>query len=147
MMVGIDGVHGSIAASPSDRVATEIRTLNPQISADSGHRVFSTGGFTHTKGTDFGMVGLWVVGDTHLGTAFGSCLYEKRPAFPSEVAFVPGCPVGDDYTTATPGRGARGGVVFTAASLGRQEGLGGWYATSADVDRYGAVAIWLDRNS
>ena len=47
---------------------------------------------------DRGMIGLWTIGEPHVATAFGSCMYYEEvstPDPPPEVAFMPGCPTSD----------------------------------------------------
>ena len=94
------------------------------------------------------MIGLWTIGEPHVATAFGSCMYYEEvstPDPPPEVAFMPGCPTSDVKNPhVSEGDGGRGGIVFSSAAWGSARSFGGWYATAAAVERYGAVGFWID---
>jgi hypothetical protein len=125
-------------------VAAEIKTLEPTVWTEDDDQLMSAGAFSDVADSDFGMVGLWLDGDGHVATGYGICMYEQRPPYPDEAAFAPGCPLGDRYNATANGKGGRAGVIFSAGSLNRTDGLGAWYSTNAEVSRYGAVALWLD---
>lgn len=124
--------------------AAEIRTLKPSLWSKDGNQVVSAGGFTEVARSDFGMVALWLEGERDMASGYGACMYEQRPLYPKEAAFAPGCPLGARYNATEYGKGGQGGVVFSVGSLNRTDGLGAWYSTTAEVSRYGAVALWLD---
>ena len=143
---------GRSRARVTDPVRTEIKTLDPRVHERNTDTVFSAGDYTKLKEADFGLMGLWTVGDPNAATAIGDCIYYDYSDYgyptanpPEEVAFTPGCPTayGDVYPYADP-NGGRGGAIFTSASFCCPVGLGGWYATAAAVKRYGAVALWMD---
>lgn len=147
-----DNLEGRTSHYVTGDVTSQIQTLDPRIEERNTRTVFSAGDFTELKQADFGMVGLWVVGNPHAATAVGDCLYYDGSDFgypnvhpPEEVAFMPGCPTGngDAFPYVDPD-GGRGGVISTTASFCCPVGVGGWYTTAAQVNRYGAVAFWID---
>lgn len=144
----IKTLSGTTHVPVAGPVRSEIKTLEPRVHEDGTDTVFSAGDFTELNEANFGMVGLWVIGDPHSATAVGDCTYypENRLTPPNEdVAFTPGCPLSDGYTHpwVDPDLG-EGGMVFTSASQCCPVGVGGWYATAAAVKDYGAVALWID---
>ena len=140
----LEDVPGSSLSRISTPAEGDIRTLKSSLWTEDGNHVLSGGGFSDVTRSDFGMVGLWLEGERHTATGYGSCMYEQRPFYPEEAAFAPGCPLGTHYNATEYGKGGEAGVVFSAASLNRTDGLGAWYSTTAEVTRYGAVALWLD---
>jgi hypothetical protein len=142
--VRLKGVPGTSLTRLRTPAAAEIRTLKPTLWSKDGNQVVSAGGFSDVTRSDFGMVGLWLEGKRHVASGYGACMYEHRPPYPNEAAFAPGCPLGGRYNATEYGKGGRAGVVFSVGNLNRTDGLGAWYSTTADVSRYGAVALWLD---
>jgi hypothetical protein len=142
--VGLEDVPGFSATRMRTPAAAEIRTLEPSLWSEDGNHVVSAGGFSDVTRSDLGMVALWLEGDRDMATGYGACMYEERPLYPKEAAFAPGCPLGARYNATEYGKGGEGGVVFSAGSLNRTDGLGAWYSTTAEVSRHGAVALWLD---
>ncbi len=141
----IKGMQGHSSVRVSDPVTAEVATLKPRFQESDEHRIYSAGEFTRLKRADFGLVGLWVIGDPHVATAFGECIYYGSGRLPDDVAFTPGCPTADGEAWAHPDPDAgRGGVIFTSAVFDNARGLGGWYATASTVQRYGAVGFWID---
>lgn len=140
----IKGESGRQTIPVAGHVKAEIRTLRPTVHETNSNAVYSAGDFTELDRVDFGMVGLWTVGQPHGATAYGSCAYEGDGAPPVEDAFLPGCPAGDGYENVSSAPGPGGGIVLTAGTYGRTRGLGGWYATASAVERYGAVGFWID---
>lgn len=134
-------------------VVHEIRDLSPRVQVAQGEPVYSAGDFSSLKHLDFGMLGLWTVGSEHVATAYGPCLYYGRSQPGARAAFTPGCPdakVGPLFADAVVSESPpddHGGIVYVARSSGPPDaprGIGGWFATSSEVRRYGAVALWID---
>lgn len=141
----IKGRSGESEFRVTEPVTSEIRTLRPRLEESDGHRIYSAGDFTSLERADWGLVGLWTIGDPHLATAMGECIYYGRERVPEEIAFAPGCPTADGGPMVFPDADAgRGGVIFTSSAFDNPRGLGGYYVTAATVQRYGAVAFWID---
>ncbi|MEA2433280.1 MAG: hypothetical protein QOG54_737 [Actinomycetota bacterium] len=143
----LKGIAGSQSIVPTDHVDSEIVTLEPTVDETNTHTIYSAGGFSKLDHVDFGMVGLWTIGEPSGGTAYGECLYYgKNQRVPEETAFMPGCPAADgDVAAAPPGVGGPGGIIFSSGAYGGTRGVGGWYATPAVVHDYGAVGFWIDK--
>lgn len=141
----IEGLAGRSHVPVNNRARAHTKTLRPVIHETHSHAVYSAGHFTSLTQADYGVVGLWVVGTPHLATGYGDCIYYGEAALPETVAFMPGCPAADgEPDVHGSGDLGRGGVVFTSAAFDDARGLGGWYTTAAVVERYGAVALWID---
>jgi hypothetical protein len=139
------------------QVRHEIRTLTPRVHGTPDENVYSAGDFSSMKRVDFGMVGLWAIGNTHVATAYGPCVYYgdyvARNEDNADALFTPGCPSAglgptnsQTWITESP-PDDNAGVVYIARSSGPPDaprGLGGWFATASQVQRYGAVALWID---
>jgi hypothetical protein len=146
----IRGTPGRSEIQVTKSVDAEVKTLKPQVHEQNGNVVYSAGDFTKLTRADFGLVGLWVAGGAHAATAIGDCMYydyrdEEENNPPEDFAFLPGCPTGDGYPIVAPGPDTDGGgVILTSSSLCCPSGLGAWYTTASAVERYGAVAFWID---
>lgn len=148
----VKGEVGSDSVLVTQRVRSEIQTLEPRVDDQVTHSVVSAGDFTDLEDVGFGVVGIWTHGNPHAATAIGDCNYYDYRDFgipsvfpPEEVAFLPGCPTGDGYVfPSVDPDGGSGGAFLTSAGFGDQVGLGGWYTTAAVVKDYGAVAFWVD---
>lgn len=143
---------GTDHVSVREKANAQVQTLDPRVEESTGHTLMSAGDYTELDQADFGLVGLWAVGNPHAATTLGDCMYydysdEGDLALlpPEEIAFLPGCPTGDGYVhPIIDPNGGRGGAIFTSAGFGPTVGVGGWYQTAAVVQSYGAVAFWLD---
>lgn len=111
--------------------------------------------FTSLDSVDFALLGIWGVGDPGHNTAYGDCFYDRGVTFlpdddvvphqPAETAFLPGCPTA--YGRAHVRQSSQtypSGIVLTVTHLSDKAGVGGWYATSAELKRAGAIAYWID---
>ncbi len=144
----IPALEGKTIIRPADDTAVEIRTLTPRIQESGTRTVYSAGDYTRLERLNegFGFLGLWVRGDNHLGTGFGSCYYYGGIADPpQEAAFLPGCPTGHStpHMSQLTGPGQKGGIIFTSFNWEFPSGIGGWYASISEVRAAGAVALWL----
>jgi hypothetical protein len=141
----IKGKPGRSEIRVDGPVTSQIRTLRPRLEESDGHRIYSAGDFTKLGHADWGLVGLWAIGDPHLATVMGECLYYGQERVPRDIAFAPGCPTADGQPFVYPDTdGGRGGVILTSSAFDNPRGLGGYYATAAEVNRHGAVAFWID---
>ncbi|HEX2196462.1 MAG TPA: hypothetical protein VHJ76_06005 [Actinomycetota bacterium] len=146
--IGVKGERGGDVVRADGPVASEIRTLAPRVHERETDTLYSAGDFTRLRRAGYGLVGLWAIGAPHGASAFGSCTYHGGesviPTPSEESAFAPGCPTSDSFEHVSPMPGERGGFVYTVGTYGNIRGLGGWYTTASAVERFGAVALWID---
>lgn len=139
----------------TDTVDDEVVTLEPRVDLSGDRRVMSAGSFTSLASVDFALLGLWGVGDPGHNTAYGDCFYDRGVTFlpnddgvpnqPAETAFLPGCPTADgDAEVRESSQQHPSGVAFTVTHLSDKAGVGGWYATTAELEHSGAIAYWID---
>ena len=159
--LSVHGAKGSkiidVDRAEGQEVHHEIRTLTPRVNGTPGETIYSAGDFSSMNHLDFGMVGLWAIGDTHVATAYGPCVYYGKYVGRTEenvdTLFTPGCPAAAigltstrTWVTESP-PDDNSGFVLTSRGTGPPDaprGLGGWFATASEVKRYGAVALWID---
>lgn len=157
----VQGAKGSkiidVDSTKGQEVQHEVRTLTPRVHGTPGERIYSAGDFSSLKHVDFGMVGHWAIGDSHIATAYSPCMYygehDGRTKENADKLFTLGCPASamgptssSVWVTESP-PSDNGGFVQIARSGGPPDsprGLGGWFATASDLQRYGAVALWID---
>lgn len=140
---------------PPQPVDDEVATLEPRVDLAGDRRVMSAGSFTSLDSVDFALLGLWGVGEPGHNSAFGDCFYPRGftflgdddgvPQQPAETAFLPGCPTADGKPKVKQANQQYpSGVVYTSTHLSDMVGVGGWFATTAELKRAGAIAYWLD---
>jgi hypothetical protein len=144
----LKGVHGEARVSVNDPVTSEIKTLRPRFYEEGpSSSVYSTGDFTTLDSSDYGLIGFWFTGVPYAASAGDDCIYWQGGTHPpEEQAFLPGCPTrpsADPFVFVNPSMG-RGNVMWTTSGICCPVGLGGWFATAAEVKRHGAVALWID---
>jgi hypothetical protein len=128
-------------------VEDQITTLEPGLVSSDDRRVWSAGDFTKLEQVDLGLLGMWARGESGHNTAFGDCFHPRTTSLSmlGDAAFVPGCPAGDGDPWVNEASERRpSGTVFTSIFSGDYPGIGGWYSTSASIDKVGAVAYWID---
>lgn len=139
--------YGRLRTEVTDPVTSQIKTLRPTVDETDGNTLYSAGDFTELEQVDFGLVGIWVLGNPHVVSAVDDCVYHEEglPPPPDDLAFLPGCPTGGSVRPfVEDGDGGSGGVALTSTWYCCPVGLGGWFATVSEVKRHGATALWLD---
>lgn len=141
--ITVDTLSGQRRFTPTP-VAGEVVTPTGRVDATAPY-LYSAGDFTKFEKPTLAIVGLWATSAPHVFTAIGDCeYYGRRLESSPTVAFTPGCPMGASAIIDSRNlQGDEGGASLTVMNWAGPVGLGGWFTTSLQPARWGAVALWI----
>lgn len=150
-------LEGSVHLSPSEPAAIDFKTLTDRLTTSSDGSLFVAGDTFKGGTSGIMLASLFFRTDSAGAYNYGICNYTGPVAPPPEIAYGPHCTAlafagagAGAFNYLQAGRGMT--LVFLTdyspnvfpPSIDGQEGLGAWVTTSANIERAGSHAFFLN---
>lgn len=140
-------LDGKTTLTPARPATALIQSITPQVLVEPTRSLYSAGSTAPFRGPGLASLAQTIQAPGTGTAIWGHCLYENEPPPDETTAYMPpNCPQGPprqrpwirEYDeTSEEGLGFELGMFFIPAAMG------GWYATTSQVDLSGSVAFWL----
>jgi hypothetical protein len=138
----IDTASGRAAVQTTHTTELQIGKIDMRVSENNTGAIYSAGEGRPFKGQGIAIMSTWLEGDSIATGAQGDCMYFESPP-PPEIAYAPGCPLGNSRPTAIV-PSPDGFTGENASTMGfLPHALGAYHVISGEVSDYGAIAAWL----